>query len=240
MTLHQVKRAYADTPEGQIHYFTVGNGEPVLLLHKAGLSSDEFTEILPMLGKNYRAIAIDILGCGSSDQPEFTPQIADYMKNVMHFLDALKIKKTHIVGRLFGASIAVEMAALYPERVNKLILCDCLYVEPEVLKKVRDLTKNERVVFKEDGSHLVELWKSRLSNPPIHVEMVQRATVEYLKSGLGTRAGDSHRAKFDYDIEPKLPKIKSQVLLLYSQKSGLFPRMEVTMKLIPHCKAKLI
>jgi pimeloyl-ACP methyl ester carboxylesterase len=36
-----MKRAYVDTPEGQIHYRIEGSGEPVLCLHKASLSSDE-------------------------------------------------------------------------------------------------------------------------------------------------------------------------------------------------------
>ena len=30
-----MKRAYADIPEGQIHYRFEGKGEPVLLLHSA-------------------------------------------------------------------------------------------------------------------------------------------------------------------------------------------------------------
>jgi hypothetical protein len=33
-----MKRGYVDTPEGQVHYRTEGSGEPVLLLHKAGIS----------------------------------------------------------------------------------------------------------------------------------------------------------------------------------------------------------
>ena len=45
-----MKRGYVDTPEGQVHYRTEGSGEPILLLHKAGLSSDEYTEMLPFLG----------------------------------------------------------------------------------------------------------------------------------------------------------------------------------------------
>ena len=130
-----MKRLFADTEEGQIHYRTEGNGESVLLLHKASLSSDEYTEILPLIGKKFRAIAVDILGCGNSDQPKFKPQIEDYARNIIQFLDTLKIGKTDIVGRLFGASIAVEIATVYPARVNKLVLCDCLYVEPEILKK---------------------------------------------------------------------------------------------------------
>jgi pimeloyl-ACP methyl ester carboxylesterase len=235
-----VKRVYVDTPEGQIYCRNDGSGEPVLLLHKASLSSEEFTEVLPLLGKKYWAIAMDVLGCGNSDQPGFTPQVEDYARNIIHFLDALEIEKTNIVGRLFGASLAIELAVSHPERVNKLVLCDCLHVPPEELQKARDDFRNEGVVFKEDGSHLVGVWNGRGGRPGANLVMVQRATIEYLKSGLGTRAGDSHRAKFAYDVTPKLPKITCPVLLLYSQKSHFYPRMEVTRKLIPNCSAKLI
>jgi pimeloyl-ACP methyl ester carboxylesterase len=235
-----VKRVFVDTPEGQIYCRIEGIGDPVLLLHKASLSSEEFSDILPILGKKYRAIAIDVLGCGNSDQPAFTPQVEDYVRNILHLLDALAIEKTNIVGRLFGASLAIEMAVSHPERINKLILCDVLHVPPEELQKARDDFRNEGVVFKDDGSHLVGVWKGRGGRPGANLEMVQRATIEYMKSGLGTRAGDSHRAKFAYDVTPKLPKIQCPVLLLYSQKSHFFPRMEGTKKLIPHSSAKLI
>ena len=236
-----MKRAFIDTPEGQIYYQTEGSGEPVLLLHKASLSSEEFSELLPLLGKNYRAIAMDVLGCGNSDQPKFVPRVEDYARNTIHFLDALKIEKINIAGRLFGASVAIEMAVTHPERVNKLILLDILHVPPEELQRARNDFKNETVNFKEDGSHLVEVWKGRGGRPGANLEMVQRAAVEYLKSGLGTRAGDSHRAKVEYDVAPRLPKIKQPVLLLYSEKSRFFDRAaEGTKKLIPNSSAKLI
>ena len=235
-----MKRAFADTPEGQIHYRAEGSGAPVLLMHKASLSSDEYTELLPLLGKTRRAIAVDAMGCGESDQPSFAPTIEDYARNIIHFMDALKIKKTDVVGRLFGAAIAVEMAVTYPERVNKLVLCDLLHVEPQVLKRAHDDFINETVVLKEDGSHLIEVWNGRRAKPPVKMEMAQRATNAYMASDLGRRAGDSHRAKFAYDVGTRLAKIKQPVLLLYSERSGLFPNLEMTRKLLPGCPAKLI
>ena len=36
-----MKKAYADTREGQIHYRIEGKGKPILLLHMAEASSDE-------------------------------------------------------------------------------------------------------------------------------------------------------------------------------------------------------
>ena len=110
-----MKRGYIDTPEGQVHYRTEGNGESFLLLHKAGLSSDEYTEMLPFLGKSYRAIAMDVLGYGNTDLPKPEPKFDDYVKNIMHFLDAMKINKTSIAGHLLGSSFAAEIAATHPE-----------------------------------------------------------------------------------------------------------------------------
>ena len=235
-----MKRAYIDTPEGQVHYRTEGSGEPVLLLHKAGLSSDQYTDMLPFLGKSYRAIAMDVLGCGNTDLTPHEPQFQDYVRNIMHFLDAVNIKKTNVVGHLLGASFAVEMAVTYPARVNKLVLWDCVYEEQKVQKKNQDEFRNKRMEFKEDGSHLLDLWKSRSPQPPGNLEMIQRSAVNYLSSGLGARAEDVHRALFGYDIEPNLTKIKSPTLLLYCRQSPLFARLEVTRDLIPGCQTRII
>ena len=235
-----MKRGYIDTPEGQIHYRTEGSGEPVLLLHKAGLSSEEYTEMLPFLGKNYRAIAMDLLGYGNTDQPMQEPKFEDYVGNILHFLDALKIKKTNIVGHLLGSSFAVEIAAVHPERVKKLVLWDAIYLEPEVRKKTQEEYHDERVEFKLDGSHLVKVWKSRGAKPGANLEMVQRSTVEYLRSGLGATSGVSHRALFAYDIEPKLPRIKCPTLLMYGRGGHLFDRQEAIRKLIPGCQTKIL
>ena len=59
-----MKKAYVDIPEGQIHYRIEGSGEPVLLLHAAVTSSDEYTRVIPFLAKTYCAIAMDFLGNG--------------------------------------------------------------------------------------------------------------------------------------------------------------------------------
>ena len=105
-----MKRCYVDTPEGQIHYRTEGDGEPLLLLHQIGLSSAQFLLVIPTLAKRYWVAAVDIIGYGNSDLPLLPYKTADYAKATFHFLDSLHIKKTSIVGARFGGSIAVEIA----------------------------------------------------------------------------------------------------------------------------------
>ena len=47
-----MKRAYVDIPEGQIHYRVEGKGDPILLLHAAVTSSNEYTRVIPFLSKS--------------------------------------------------------------------------------------------------------------------------------------------------------------------------------------------
>jgi pimeloyl-ACP methyl ester carboxylesterase len=234
-----VKKGYIDTLEGQVHYRIEGCGEPLLLLHKAGFSSDEFTDMLPFLGKNYRAIAMDMLGYGNTELPRQELEFDDYVQNIIHFLDAMKIDKADIAGHLLGSSFAVEIAATHPERVNKLILWDAIYLTPEVRKETQEQYQGEHMELKPDGSHLFKLWKSKGPKAPDNLQTVQRSVVEYLKSSLGAATGVSHRALFTYDIAPKLSKIKCPTLLLCSR-GPLFDRQGAIKKLIPTCRIKIL
>ena len=62
-----MKRGYAEVPEGQMHYRMEGEGEPVILLHMAVASGDEFVRPIHYISKYYCAIALDFLSAGDSD-----------------------------------------------------------------------------------------------------------------------------------------------------------------------------
>ena len=88
-----MKRAYADIPEGQMHYRVEGEGETILLLHMAVASSDEFTRVMHFLSRKYRAIALDFLGFGDSDPAPREYRIIDHARTLIGFMDAMGIKK---------------------------------------------------------------------------------------------------------------------------------------------------
>ncbi len=237
-----MKRAYIDIPEGQIHCRTEGNDEPLLLLHQMTLSSDEYSEVIPILAKRYWAIAMDTMGYGNSDLPPYEYTVEDHALSIIHFLDALEIKKANIVGHHSGASLAVETAAVYPARVDKLVISGCPYLEQEARKARQSDPRFKPVEIKEDGSRILRYWEDRKARysaytPPI---MWQRMAANYLKAGLGIRAEDAHRAVFSYDIEPRLSLIESPTLLMVGTKDVFYSRLEATRKLIPRCRTKII
>ncbi len=126
----KIKRAFLDTEDGQIHYRIGGEGEPLILLHQNTKSSDEYRELMPILMKEKKlVIAMDFMGFGESDKPPRMYYIEDYAKTVTLLLDKLGIKKANLLGHHTGAFVAAEVAAKYPERVNKLVLSCIDYFE---------------------------------------------------------------------------------------------------------------
>jgi pimeloyl-ACP methyl ester carboxylesterase len=64
--VHPVRRGYADSPFGQLHYAETGAGPVLLLLHQTPRSHDEFREVQPLLADGRRVVAMDMLGFGMS------------------------------------------------------------------------------------------------------------------------------------------------------------------------------
>jgi 2-hydroxymuconate-semialdehyde hydrolase len=107
----------------RVAYCEAGNGAPLLLLHGCPFSSFIWRKILPPLSARYRCLAPDLLGLGDTE----TPPDADWSLRaqaamMLGFLDALDIRRTHVVGHDHGGALAQLLAAEHPERVDRLVL----------------------------------------------------------------------------------------------------------------------
>src|SRR2546429_5479275 len=109
-----VERRFVTTRLGRIHVATAGTGFPVLLVHQTPRSWDEYRDVLPLLGRGFRVIAMDTLGFGDSDAAEGEPSIEVWATAAFALLDALGEKEFAVVGHHTGAEIALEMAASAP------------------------------------------------------------------------------------------------------------------------------
>ncbi len=131
-----MRRGYADTDVGQIHYREQGEGDPVVMLHHTASSSITFHRVLPLLAKRFRAIAVDTPGFGASDGPGEIPGGMDFYAGALAgLLDDLGLERVRLVGLRTGASVALELAATQPERVEKLVLCTALFLQTEEDKR---------------------------------------------------------------------------------------------------------
>lgn len=118
-SVHVIETRYETA---RIHYMESGKGEPLLLVHSAGQSLYTFRRLFYKLAMYYRVIAVDLVGHGYSDRPDFFDYtIGDHAESLARFMDSMGIESAHILGFSFGAGYALELAHKHPERVGKIV-----------------------------------------------------------------------------------------------------------------------
>jgi pimeloyl-ACP methyl ester carboxylesterase len=118
-----MKRVRGDGVE--LALLDAGEGPAVLLLHGFPDSSHLWRHQVPALvAAGHRVLAPDLRGFGESDRPEGVEEyaIARSVADVVAVLDGLGIERAHVVGHDFGAALAWAVAALAPERVDRLVV----------------------------------------------------------------------------------------------------------------------
>jgi len=105
-----------------LYYQISGNGYPVVLISGLGADHTAWDFILPYLHNHYQIITFDNRGAGRSNTPEQHYTTEMMAADVIGLMDALQIKKAHIIGHSMGGAIAQHIALSAPDRINKLIL----------------------------------------------------------------------------------------------------------------------
>jgi pimeloyl-ACP methyl ester carboxylesterase len=209
-----VDRAFVATRSGRIHVASAGRGFPVLLLHQTPRSWDEYRDVLPILGRCYRALAMDTLGFGDSHAlPDADNSIERWAEGAFDLLDALGHARVALVGHHTGAVIAMEMAASQPARVAALVLSSCPYVDAERRAAHHGRRVIDDVQRRTDGSHLTELWQRRQPfYPPGDLDLLERFMADALKAGA--LAGGGHRVVGRYAMETRSALVTCPTLVL--------------------------
>lgn len=209
-----IERSFVSLPSGRVHVAACGTGRPILLLHQTPRSWDEYREVLPLLGGKYRAIAMDTVGFGDSDALPFgTDSIENWAVVAHELLARLEHASAVVVGHHTGAAIAIEMAAMYPERVDALVLSASPYVDEA--RRATEATRRiiDDVEVRPDGQHLVALWANRQPYyPEGKRDLLERFVVDALRAG--PRAVEGHRVVGRYVMERRLPLVRCPTLVI--------------------------
>jgi len=112
-----------------IHYFDMGSGPVVVLLHGLGSRKEDWVPVLEPMAQKYRLLVPDQIGFGRSDKPLLDYSVQTYVDFLNEFLRQLKVEKVSLVGESLGGWIAALYVAeigggahLIP--VEKLVLVD--------------------------------------------------------------------------------------------------------------------
>ena len=221
-----IRFQYVDTPLGQLHIATAGEGFPLILLHQTPRSWDEYRELIPLLAPHYRVIAMDMYGFGQSAKFPAPHTIEKFSEGVIALADALGIQKFNLMGHHTGAIVAFETTAKNPDRVAKLIMSASPYTDAAYREAHKDGDGVDDADISEDGRHLMENWAKRYAfYPKEKPEILNRFIHDSLNFGVDPREG--HKACARYVIEDKFDLITPDVLLIAPTEDPFaFPQIE--------------
>lgn len=106
--------------QGKLSYRERGDGEILIFLHGLLGSSKAWVFQLQDFSDQYRTVAWDAPGYGESDL--IAVSIDAYVDALHQFIERLADKPVNIVGHSMGGSVAMRFAALYPQKVRRLVL----------------------------------------------------------------------------------------------------------------------
>jgi pimeloyl-ACP methyl ester carboxylesterase len=106
---------------GLVHYEAFGRGKPALFLHGWLGSWRYWMHTMEDIADRYRTYALDLWGFGDSDKSKPRYTVQDYVALVDNFVNDMGIQNVPIIGHALGASVALEYAVQYPDRVEKIM-----------------------------------------------------------------------------------------------------------------------
>ena len=205
-----------------IHYWDVGAGPVVVLVHGLGSRKEDWMPVLEALGQKYRLLVPDQIGFGKSEKPLLDYSVQTYVDFLDEFLRQLKVEKVSLVGESLGGWIsalyAVELgggAHLTP--VEKLVLVDAAGLKqdaaipnlnPSSLASMRGVMES---VFYDTS------WLNEDALRKIFTDKLSVHDSYTVRSFLGNPMIASER------VDDRLGKIKTPALVVWGKQDKLIP-----------------
>jgi len=113
----------------RLHYLDWdGSGRPLVLLHGLASSCRIWDFTAPLLSRHFHTVALDQRGHGLSDKPgSYT--FAETTGDLAAFIEGLGLERPAVAGHSWGAGVALQFAADYPDIPAAVVLIDGGFVE---------------------------------------------------------------------------------------------------------------
>jgi proline iminopeptidase len=213
-----------------LYFRSLGAGEPVLIL--SGGPGDDCDYMLPVaseIAKYTRAILLEQRGTGRSLPPHIdksTISLALYLEDFEALRAHLNVQRWTVIGHSAGGILAMDYAAAFPDRVDKIILLDTAPVSFQYLTAFQDNLLDRLSL--EDRDRLATMEKA--DSPQSRAAMAElQAKALFFDRKIGEQlAGELSKAWHaevghllgpeitapGYDLRPRLKNFNRPVLVL--------------------------
>lgn len=133
---------FIDLPDFRMYFEIHGSGPRTIVAVHGNLASTRWWKyLLPLIPPEYQVVMMDLRGCGRSSRTSGGYQIARFAEDIHMLMQALNVKRFHMLGHSMGGQIALYYAIHYPQWVQTLTLLD------SVSAMGLSLTKEDRAFF---------------------------------------------------------------------------------------------
>lgn len=128
ISAHEARGRYFNAAGVRSFALDQGSGETVLCLHGVPASSFLYRKVVAELaGRGMRGVAIDFPGLGLADRPEdFDYSWTGLGRFAAAAVDALGLKRFHLVVHDIGGPVGFELAGHHPDRILSLTILNTL------------------------------------------------------------------------------------------------------------------
>ena len=227
---------YFEWRYGNVFYTKQGSGSPLLLIHDLhpASSSIEWNSILTNLSKDHTVYALDLLGCGRSDKPNFTYTNYMYVQLITDFVKKVIEQKTDIMATGDSCSFVLMTANMENNILDKIFLVsppslESLLANPNhknnILKKILELPligtfsyniqmTEDKIsdLFEKSYFHKKSLISGKLKDSYYESAHEKRSNGRFL---LGSVIGNYT----NINVIPALKKIENQIYIVGSRET---------------------
>lgn len=165
----------------QLHYQTLGQGHPLILLHGLFGSADNWGKVARHLAQTYQVISVDLRNHGRSPHSD-SQTYADMTSDLVELCDGLGLDAIHLLGHSLGGKVAMQFATQYPERVNQLVIVDMAMREyPDVHTDLIDAMLAVDLSTMQNRTEVDKALSSAIKNTMVR----QFLLMNLVKSGSG-------------------------------------------------------
>jgi pimeloyl-ACP methyl ester carboxylesterase len=205
-----------------IHYFDMGSGPVVVLLHGLGSRKDDWLPVFEPMAQKYRLLVPDQIGFGRSDKPLLDYCVQTYVDFLNEFLRQLKVEKASLVGESLGGWIAALYVAeigggahLVP--VEKLVLVDAAGLKQDT--PIPDLNPSSLAAMRGvmEAVFYDTSWVNEDALRKIFTDKLAVHDGYTVRSFLGNPTRDKER------LDERLGSIKAPTLVVWGKQDKLLP-----------------
>jgi len=209
-----------------------GDGEPLLMLNGGLMTIASWDVIVAAIGPTYRVVRCDLRGQLLSPGPAHR-ELADNADDIVMLLDALAIKKAHVIATSLGAEVAFVLAARFPDRVSALVAATVADVTPAFKAQLAALRRAiEEGLSQGERGRVFDALMPLVYSPEYlaahHAEFAsRRGQVAQLPDAWYSGLADLLAALANFDLWPYLNAVRCPTLVIAAENDVLMPLARV-------------